>query len=229
MSTTVGPSLRLRETMRELGWGPGPATDKQDNMRKIFIDCGAHNGCSVRFFRDLRNLGQKDLEEFEIFSFEPNLSFKEDLEKLGVEVIYKGVSTIDGTATFYQVSEDKYGATDRRTGASTLIHQKAEWNLRAGHRANEELTIETIDFSRWIKENFAKKDFIILKMDIEGMEYEVLQKMIDDGTINYIDELLIEFHWKKCGVSKETHDHIIAEIISRDIHLDDTWDAISYI
>ena len=197
-------------------------------MRKIFIDCGAHNGCSVRLFRNLRNLGQKDLEEFEIFSFEPSPSFKEDLEKLEVEVIYKGVSTVDGTATFYQVSEDKHGATDRRTGASTFNHQKAEWNLQAGHRANEELTIETIDFSHWIKENFAKKDFIILKMDIEGMEYEVLQKMIDDGTINYIDEILIEFHWQKCDISQEIHDHIVAEIVSRDIHLDDTWNALGH-
>jgi len=197
-------------------------------MRKIFIDCGAHNGCSVRLFRHLRSLGQNDLEDFEIFSFEPNLAFKEDLEKLGVEVIYKGVSTVDGTATFYQVAEDKYGSTDRRTGAGTLNQQKAAWNLQSGHRANEEIIIETIDFSQWIKKNFAKKDFIILKMDIEGAEYDVLQKMIDDGTMNYIDEIMIEFHQEKCDVSKEVHDRIVAEIVSRDIHLDDTWNALGH-
>jgi hypothetical protein len=31
-------------------------------------------------------------------------------------------------------------------------------------------------------------------MDIEGSEYKILPKMIDDGTISYIDALVIEWH-----------------------------------
>ena len=37
-------------------------------MRKVFIDCGSYDGCSVRKFRDTR----KDAHEFEIYCFEPN-------------------------------------------------------------------------------------------------------------------------------------------------------------
>ena len=56
------------------------------------------------------------------------------------------------------------------------------------------VSVESIDFSQWIKDNFSKEDYIFLKMDIEGSEYKVLPKMIDDGTITYIDSLVIEWH-----------------------------------
>ena len=54
--------------------------------------------------------------------------------------------------------------------------------------------VECIDFSQWVGVNFVKDDYIIMKMDIEGSEYKVLPKMIKDNTIQYIDELIIEWH-----------------------------------
>ena len=48
--------------------------------------------------------------------------------------------------------------------------------------------------SKFIKENFLKEDFIVLKLDIEGAEFEVLKDMIDTGSIKYVDELYVEFH-----------------------------------
>ena len=44
-------------------------------MRKVFLDCGANNGCSVRRFKQI----VKNYEDFEIFSFEPNEVFRTDL------------------------------------------------------------------------------------------------------------------------------------------------------
>lgn len=54
--------------------------------------------------------------------------------------------------------------------------------------------VEAIDFSKWVLENFTEEDFIILKMDIEGSEYKVLPKMIEDGSIKFINNLIIEWH-----------------------------------
>lgn len=54
--------------------------------------------------------------------------------------------------------------------------------------------VEAIDFSKWIMENFDNNDQIVLKMDIEGSEYKVIPKMIEDGSINYINHLIIEWH-----------------------------------
>ena len=54
--------------------------------------------------------------------------------------------------------------------------------------------VKAIDFSKWVLENFTEEDFIILKMDIEGSEYKVLPKMIEDGSIKFINKLIIEWH-----------------------------------
>ena len=43
-------------------------------------------------------------------------------------------------------------------------------------------------------DNFSKDDYIVIKMDIEGAEYKVLPKMIEDGSIEYINSAYIEWH-----------------------------------
>ena len=69
----------------------------------------------------------------------------------------------------------------------------------------ETLEVEAIDFSMWIRENFVEDDYIFLKMDIEGSEYKVLPKMIEDGTINYINDLIIEWHdWQLPSYREQT-------------------------
>ena len=45
-------------------------------------------------------------------------------------------------------------------------------------------------------DNFSKDDFIVCKMDIEGAENDVLEKMISDGSIEYINILYLEPHNK---------------------------------
>jgi FkbM family methyltransferase len=206
-------------------------------VRKIFIDCGAHNGCSVRMFRkiinnpnehqslnQLHNLTKKDVGEFEIFSFEANPAFKELLEAIpGVTVFSKGVSAVDGTATFYETIVGKIGSA-----ASTFNATKRDWNVDQGHKGHKEIQVETIDLSNWIKTTFDKTDFIMLKLDVEGSEYEILQKMLDDNTLDYINVLAIEYHWHKCGVSEEEHNRIVKEVAAKVKYINDTWDATGH-
>ena len=40
---------------------------------------------------------------------------------------------------------------------------------------HETIKVESIDLSQWIINNFSKNDHIVLKMDIEGSEYEILK------------------------------------------------------
>lgn len=190
-------------------------------MRKIFLDCGANNGCSIRKFKQIK----KDHEEYEMFSFEPNDVFEQEIIETGTTLIKKAVWIEDGPVNFHVVTIDKYGKEDRRTGASTLNDKKSEWNSKA-HREVSTVQVEGIDFSNWVISNFSSDDTIILKMDIEGSEYEVLEKMITDGSIYYINELWIEFHWQKCGISKVEHDKINKILDQLNIRIDRDWNAM---
>ena len=62
------------------------------------------------------------------------------------------------------------------------------------YKWHETIKVESLDLSQWIVDNFSKDDYIVLKMDIEGSEYEILPKMIKDGSINYINAAFIEWH-----------------------------------
>jgi FkbM family methyltransferase len=84
------------------------------------------------------------------------------------------------------------------TGGSCVMEIKEKLKRTDGQNKilefKETIEVDAIDFSLWVSENFSPDDLIILKMDIEGSEYKVLPKMINDGSIKYINDLIIEWH-----------------------------------
>jgi len=190
-------------------------------MKHIFLDCGANNGCSVRKFKEERDPNN----EYEYHSFEANSAFLEDIKSAGAHCYHKAVWVKDEDVTFYVVVVDKYGRRGaNKTGASTLNEEKNKLNLK-NHKEVKPVTVEGIDFSSWVSKNFSKDDHIVLKMDIEGSEYEVLEKMIKDKSFEMIDELLIEFHWKKCKVPKQRHNALYNKLLTYNIKISE-WDAL---
>jgi FkbM family methyltransferase len=178
-------------------------------MRKIFIDCGAHDGCSVRKFRKLYDRKK----EYMIYSFEVELDFLSFFENISNHTfINKAVWIRDGKKEFYRSKEFLQAG-------STLIKKKKSGELDKKHP----IIVKTIDFSKWISDTFSKDDYIILKMDIEGAEYQVIPKMIKDGTFSYINELWIEWHYTKIKYPKEKHDNLVKQI---NIPMK-KWDALS--
>lgn len=53
--------------------------------------------------------------------------------------------------------------------------------------------VETIDFSGFVK-GLPADSYIVCSMDVEGAEFDILTKMLEEHTIDKIDVLDIEFH-----------------------------------
>lgn len=167
-------------------------------MNKIFIDAGANDGCSVKKFRQMFDPKNK----FMIYSFEIDPLFSTYFCNIKNHVfINKAVWVKNGKQKFYRSN------SIFRDGG-TLIKEKMSGNLDK----NNPILVETIDFSMWVIKNFSVEDYIILKMDIEGAEYKVISKMIKDGSFSYINELYIEWHRSKIGISKKEHNDLIKQI-----------------
>ncbi|XP_078676896.1 uncharacterized protein LOC144913790 [Branchiostoma floridae x Branchiostoma belcheri] len=80
--------------------------------------------------------------------------------------------------------------------------------LKGGHRLlSYRHTVPTIDLSTWIQENTNQEDYVIFKLDVEGAEYDILKKMLMDGTFKWVDKYYGEFHLnqavKKWGKEKK--------------------------
>jgi FkbM family methyltransferase len=57
-------------------------------------------------------------------------------------------------------------------------------------------SVQQMDFPAWFNQSFTSRDYVVLKMDVEGAEHRILPQMIRDGSINNVDVLLWECHHK---------------------------------
>lgn len=83
--------------------------------------------------------------------------------------------------------------------------------------------VPIIKLSRWIKDKFSKEDYIYIKMDIEGMEFLLLQDLISEGCLDYIKEMDVEWHGRFNVPGREHEKQLKEIIISKGILLRDHY------
>ena len=154
---------------------------------KTYIDCGCFIGDTINI---AERYGIKEIYAFDAVPFKewenyPNVKFEA-----------KAVWIYDGEIDF----------CDLKTNGSTLISGKDKYT-------NDKLIkVKCFDFSKWL-ERFRGYDKVVVKMDIEGAEYEVLKKVIDDKNDDIITDLTIEFHAHKINGTRfyRVHSEMIHE------------------
>jgi FkbM family methyltransferase len=165
---------------------------------KVFIDLGAYNGDSLE-----AALGKyRHFDHF--YAFEPlNKNFAVLERKF---FAYKNVSLF-------------HAAADIRSGQSEL-HLGKDFGDEGGSLCKDKKTnfkdkievVATIDFSEFIKNQFERTDKIILKVDIEGKEYVLFNKMIKDGSMEHIAEIFCEWHWDRLNMSEQEHYRVLRSL-----------------
>eukprot|EP00624_Nannochloropsis_granulata_P006509 evm.model.NODE_48856_length_45577_cov_40.689011.7 len=59
-----------------------------------------------------------------------------------------------------------------------------------GLNENSKTSPQTRALSQFLKEiDVQEDDFVVLKMDVEGIEFDLLERMMADGTYKLIDEV----------------------------------------
>ena len=161
---------------------------------KHFLDIGANDSCSARIFRKM--FDQECKWMITSMEVEPNFIRNFDDIKYCVPL---NVAAWDE----YGEMEFHRDVRDGRKAGGTLMNKKGEWSKE------ESITVKTIDLSDWIQKSFQKTDTIWLKLDVEGAEYKIIPKMFNDGTLDWIDTLSIEWHWYKLeGMTEKEHNKI---------------------
>ena len=153
-------------------------TNRKSNI--TFIDCGAHCGESI--LEAKRRFGN----DIKVISFEanPNLANALNdhfLSDPSVEIRNEIVWVEDKDSTEFYLSIDW-------SDGSSIYKEK----ISGGISDNISVSIPSVDISKLIES--IKDDYIILKLDVEGAEYEILNHLIDQGTMPLINEFHGEFH-----------------------------------
>ena len=68
--------------------------------------------------------------------------------------------------------------------------------------------METIDLAEFIKTNFTESDYIILKINCEGCEYEIIPHLQKNGLIDWVNKWYIQWHYEKIRLNTAEHDRI---------------------
>jgi FkbM family methyltransferase len=153
-------------------------------MRKIFLDCGANRGQSIVYAK--KQFGS----DIEIYSFEAvTILFNKLVDKWKEDPKVH----LHNLAVWDKKDKVKIYISTEWSDASTLYLEKFD------RKIDKDIYVEvdSIDLSEFIKNNFTPEDYIILKLDIEGAEYDVLYHLAKTGILSYINELWGEWHLDK--------------------------------
>lgn len=138
----------------------------------IYLDCGFYAGMALQKYIDK---GIVD-DTWEVYAFEP-CPMQQHLDKYPwVHHIKKVVWIKNGRVNFLISNRENAHSVTGTTG----------------NNGAKKTTKAAIDFSKFVAS--LPKAYIICSMDIEGSEFVVLKKMLDEHTIDKINILDIEFH-----------------------------------
>lgn len=182
--------------------------------RKLFIDCGGHDGCSAIKFLDAH-------PEFECITFEPNSALRKYYRLIPTRLVESAISTYDGTVPLLVDTVDGDGST-------ILPIKKVDATGTFENSQCPQVSVPCVDLDAFIRNNTSGTDYVVLKLDIEGAEYAVLEKLLKDGTISRVSELFVEFHWDRAGIPEERHDALIHELRYKYDCIPQHWDAVAY-
>jgi len=199
--------MRMRRPFRDHSVVP--------RRRHVFIDCGGNDGCSIRRF--MSEFDRRGC--FEMVTFEPNQAYRACYSSFPRHrLIEAAVHDRDGLRDFFLDREDGDGSTlfphklTRESGGYGTLD------------AEHPVTVKTIDLSNWMLENTQASDYVILKLDVEGAEYDILEKILRDRTVERLNHLFVEWHWNKVAVPRDRHDAVVWELRRHGIPILD-WDA----
>jgi FkbM family methyltransferase len=154
-----------------------------EHSQPLIIDCGSNIGVSVLYFKMLS-------PKCNIIAYEPDPVTFELLKKnvetnklSGVQLFNCAVSDHGGKIKFYEKSKNSLSIN------RTII------------RSNDALAVAVVDACQL--SGYIQKNIDLLKMDIEGAEPNVLEDLIENGKLQLVKRLLIEFHPNMVAISLE--------------------------
>lgn len=165
----------------------------------VAIDCGANVG----------KITQKMLlQGAEVYAFEPNPFAFEELSK-----------RVSSNKKAHCINKGVY---DKNTSMPLYLHRQAgedqiKWSVgssllptKGNVSPDDFVEAELIDLAEFI--NSFNKKIKLIKMDIEGAEIPVIEKLIDTGTIKKIKWLVAEAHDQRIPELKDAMEKLKAKI-----------------
>lgn len=206
----------------------------------VFIDLGARKGNTLELFYHTHynqpNLPNSD--QFIYYAFEIDSTFESDLQSFCLNHKTKRCKIIMGAATnsdqklltMYLHGLGTKIITGDVSGVENINYNNVSLCTNKKHPSNVDnpsftsglqsvcQSVMNINFIKFMNDNFNNHDFIVLKIDVEGGEFDLISSLIENEyEINFllwINALHIEWHH-----AKRDHVTIIPNLAKQRYHL----------
>mmetsp|Transcript_88327 Transcript_88327/g.205495 ORF Transcript_88327/g.205495 Transcript_88327/m.205495 type:complete len:279 (-) Transcript_88327:78-914(-) len=195
----------------------------------LFMDLGAADGETYRAFLHQSkkwsfnyDSGPFKHEECYAYLVEANPKFIQDLELLRTGKVFP--MTVTAAYMCDKRSEKFYLDVTGPGGWGSSLDEKHA----AVASTKQEVNVNLYNLMRLLEENAIPEDTVVVKMDIEGAEYDILPCLADSPAASLIDTLYLEDHcpgqwWcpttGQAGNSKETFNKALAKLRSRGVNI----------
>lgn len=189
------PWIALKRNLKKVKYLASMA-DVSYKQRYVYVDVGARNyGSSIGSW--FEKTYPKQNKSFEIYAIEADKTFhKEYRTKKGVTLL-PYAAWVRNETLFFEINRVPGKKTVEKCRGMGRV-QSVRPSSSYGDNVDK---IEGFDFAEWLKSVVSERDFVVVKMDVEGAEFHLIPKLIESGAICLIDEIFLECHynrWQKC-------------------------------
>ncbi|KAL5550710.1 hypothetical protein UlMin_000886 [Ulmus minor] len=190
------PWITLKRNIKNIKYLPSMA-DISFKNRYVYVDVGARSyGSSIGSW--FKKQYPKQNKTFEVYAIEADKTFHEEYKvKKGVTLLPFAAWVKNETLSFEINRDPGDKVVDKGRGMGRIRPVKS----KGGFDGGEVDKIQAFDFANWLKNTVSEKDFVVMKMDVEGTEFELIPKLFETGAICLIDEVFLECHynrWQRC-------------------------------
>lgn len=165
-------------------------------QRYVYIDVGARNyGSSIASW--FRKQYPKQNKRFEVYAIEADRTFHGEYKRKKGVILLRYAAWVRNETLFFGITRDpseKFVSKSRGMGRIQPVRTSMSY-MRDVDK------IEGFDFAEWLKNTVSSRDYVVVKMDVEGTEFHLIPRLIETGAICLIDEIFLECHynrWQKC-------------------------------
>ncbi|KAG4922203.1 hypothetical protein AAZX31_18G189400 [Glycine max] len=191
------PWITLKRNVRNIKYLPSIA-DISFKNRYVYVDVGARSyGSSIGSW--FRKQYPKQNKTFHVYAIEADKTFHQEYGlKKGITLV-PYAAWVKNETLMFEIHRDP-GEHVEVKGRGMGRIQPLQSSGR-GEFDGEVEKIQGFDFANWLKKTVSKNDFVVMKMDVEGTEFDLIPRLIKTGAICLIDEIFLECHynrWQRC-------------------------------
>lgn len=149
----------------------------------VFIDLGSNFGQSVEAFKRWKGISSCN---YDVFCFEANIEF--------IPQLISRILPLQSEFSDLQILP--VAAHTNNTFVEFDGWQLSEFGKDVSYRRR---LVPAIDFVDWFARISHRYDDIILKMDIEGAEYQIIHSLAKTRELQKVTQLFIEIHGERSG------------------------------